>query len=148
MQAQMLAPAAVLVLWSIIMLIWMAATRLPPIFKQPGGMGAAKPGGRGQDLEGVLPDKINWKSHNYTHLMEQPTLFYAVVAILAIMGGGNASDVAFAWGYVALRIIHSLWQATVNKVSVRFTLFSLSTVCLLVLAIHAFELTVLAKGTM
>ena len=144
MQAQILAPAAVLVLWTLVMLIWVAVTRLPPLFKQPGGMGAAKPGGRGQDLEGVLPDSIQWKSHNYAHLMEQPTLFYAVVAILAIVGGTNAGDVAFAWGYVAIRIVHSLYQSTVNKVPVRFTLFSLATICLVMLAIHAFELTALA----
>ena len=145
MQAQILAPAAVLVLWSLVMLVWTAATRLPPLFKQPGGMGAAKPGGRGQDLEGVLPDKINWKSHNYTHLMEQPTIFYPTIVILALMGP-NAGDVAIAWGYVALRIVHSVWQATVNTIPVRFSLFILSTICLLLLAIHAFELTALAKG--
>ena len=38
MQAQMLAPAAELVLWSLIMLVWLAATRLPPLFKAPGGI--------------------------------------------------------------------------------------------------------------
>ena len=32
-----------------------------------------------------------------------------------------------AWIYVALRIVHSIWQATVNVVSVRFLLFLLST---------------------
>ncbi len=147
MQAQILAPAAVLVLWSLVMLVWLAATRLPPIFKQPGGMAAAKPGGRGAELEGVLPDSINWKSHNYTHLMEQPTIFYATVVILALMGA-SATDVMLAWAYVAIRIVHSIWQATVNVVSVRFTLFILSTICLLVLAIHAFELTVLHTGAM
>ena len=147
MHAQMLAPAAALVLWSLIMLVWLAATRLPPLFKQPGGLGAAKPGGRGADLEGVLPDSINWKSHNYTHLMEQPTIFYPTVVILALMGA-NAGDVFIAWAYVALRIVHSVWQATVNKVSVRFTLFILSTICLLLLAIHAFELTALHTGAM
>ena len=147
MQAQILAPAAVLVLWSIVMLFWLAATRLPPMFKQPGGLGAAKPGGRGADLEGVLPDSINWKSHNYTHLMEQPTIFYATVMILALMGA-SATDVAFAWGYVALRIVHSIWQATVNQVSIRFALFNLSTICLVVMAIHAFQLTALHTGAM
>jgi len=141
MQAQILAPAAVLVLWSIIMLFWVAGTRLPALAKR-GGLGSAKPGGRGQDLEGVIPDRINWKSHNYTHLMEQPTLFYATVAILAIMGP-VAHDVLFAWAYVVLRIVHSLWQATVNTVSVRFALFLVSTVCLLVLALHAAKLTLL-----
>lgn len=146
MQAQILAPAATLVLWSLVMLTWMAATRLPPIFKRPGGMGAAKVGGRGQDLDGVLPDSVQWKSHNYAHLMEQPTLFYATVIIIALMGA-NAGDVAIAWGYVALRIVHSIWQATINRVPVRFTLFILSTICLLLLAIHAFELTALHMGT-
>jgi len=141
MQAQILAPAAVLVLWSLIMLVWLAASRLPAIAKS-GGLGAAKPGGRGQDLEGVLPDQINWKAHNYAHLMEQPTLFYATVAILAIMGPVE-HDVLFAWAYVVIRIIHSLWQATVNKVPVRFTLFMLSTACLLMLALHAAKLTLL-----
>ena len=83
MLAQMLAPAAVLVAWSIVILFWMAFTRLPALGKA-GGLGNAKPGGRGQDLEGVLPDRINWKSHNYAHLMEQPTIFYATVMIIAI----------------------------------------------------------------
>ena len=145
MQAQMLAPAAALVLWTLIMLTWLAATRLPPMFKRPGGLGAAKLGGRGQDLEGVLPDSVNWKSHNYTHLLEQPTLFYATVVILALMGA-TAGDVMIAWGYVSLRIAHSIWQAAVNTVPVRFTLFILSTICLLLLAIHAFELTALHMG--
>jgi len=135
MEARMLAPAAVLVLWSIVMLFWMGFARLPAIGKM-GGLGNAKPGGRGQDLEGVLPDPINWKAHNYTHLLEQPTLFYATVVILAIVGPSNA-DIAMAWGYVGLRVIHSLWQAMVNTVSVRFTLFLLSTACLIGLAGHA-----------
>lgn len=140
MQAQVLTPAAVLVLWSIVMLFWMAGTRLPAL-KQFGGLGKAKPGGRGQDLEGVLPDEINWKAHNYAHLMEQPTLFYATVAILAILGAG-ALDVALAWAYVALRIVHSIWQSTVNRVPVRFSLFLLSTLCLAGLALRALGATI------
>ena len=137
MQAQMLAPAAVLVLWSIVMLFWMAGTRLPAIKKASGGgLGQAKPGGRGQDLEGVVPDKVNWKAHNYAHLMEQPTIFYPTVVILAVMGA-SAIDVVAAWIYVALRIVHSIWQATVNVVSTRFLLFLLSTVALIYLAVRA-----------
>lgn len=139
MQAQILTPAAVLVLWSIVMLMWMAGTRLPALTKM-GGLGKAKPGGRGQVLEGVLPDEINWKAHNYAHLMEQPTLFYASVAILAILGPG-ALDVALAWGYVGLRVVHSIWQATVNRVPVRFALFVLSTLLLTALTLRALGAT-------
>lgn len=142
MQAQMLAPAAVLVLWSLVMLYWMAFTRLPAIKKVAGGLGDAKPGGRGQDLEGVIPDKVQWKAHNYAHLMEQPTIFYPTVVILAIMGAG-AIDVLLAWAYVALRIVHSLYQATVNIVKLRFLIFVVASVTLTVLAVRAVIATLL-----
>lgn len=143
MEAKMLAPAAVLVMWSLIMLVWTAATRFPAMKKLGANIKTAPPGGRGQNLDGVLPDPVQWKSHNYMHLMEQPTIFYPTVVILALLGP-NAGTVMIAWAYVALRIVHSIWQATVNTIPVRFTLFILSTICLLLLAIHAIELTVLA----
>lgn len=141
MNSPILAPAAVLVLWSIIMLFWLAATRLPAMTKAGIDLKTAPPGGRGIDLEPVLPPKLNWISHNYTHLMEQPTLFYAVVGILAIAGAGDGINATLAWAYVGLRILHSLWQALVNVTSIRFLLFLISTLCLLVLAINAVRVT-------
>lgn len=143
MQAQMLAPAAVLIAWTLVMLVWMAATRLPAMKKMGGGLGQAKPGGRGQDLEGVIDDRVNWKAHNYMHLMEQPTLFYAVSLIIALLGAA-AGDVVAAWIYVVLRIVHSVWQATVNVVAVRFLLFALSSAALVYLAVRAILLTLFA----
>lgn len=141
MQSQMLAPAAVLIAWSLVMCVWMAATRLPAMReKMGGGLGKVKPGGRGQDLEGFIDDRINWKAHNYAHLMEQPTLFYAASLIVALLGA-SAGDVLAAWIYVALRVIHSIWQATVNVVSVRFLLFVTSTIALVWLAVRALSLT-------
>lgn len=141
MQKEMLAPAAVLVLWTFVMLTWLATSRLPAL-KRMGGLADAKPGGRGQDLEGVIPPQINWKSHKYTHLLEQPTLFYAVSIIIALTGATKI-DVVLAWGYAGLRIIHSLWQALVNTIPVRLTLFVVSTGLLLALAIRAAENTLL-----
>lgn len=143
MQAQMLAPAAVLVAWTLVMLFWMAGTRFPAMAKSGTDLKAAPPGGRGQDLEGVLPANVNWKAHNYIHLVEQPTIFYAAVVIIAMMGA-NAWDPIAGWAYVGLRIVHSIYQATVNKVSVRFLLFILSTVALIYLAYRAVALTVFA----
>lgn len=136
MQAQALAPAAVLVLWSLVVLVWAAVARKQGLDKAGMSLKTAPPGGRGQDLETVIEPRVNWKSHNYTHLMEQPTIFYAAVVILAIMGAG-ALDVLLAWAYVALRIVHSVWQATVNRIQLRLALFGLSTLCLLVLALRA-----------
>lgn len=144
MQAQMLAPVAVLVAWSLIMLVWLAMTRLPAMKAKMGGVGKARPGARGQDLEGVLDPRVNWKSHNYSHLMEQPTLFYAASLIIAILGAA-AGDVLAAWIYVAFRIIHSIWQATVNVVTIRFLLFNLSTFALVYLTYRALMLTLFSS---
>jgi hypothetical protein len=84
---------------------------------------------------------VNWKSHNYTHLMEQPTLFYATVIILGIAGAGEGINLTLAWAYVLLRIAHSIVQATWNRVAVRFSIFSLATTALLLLAINAARVT-------
>ena len=136
MKADILAPAAVLVVWTLIMLLWLMFTRLPAL--KAAGIDIAKVvGGRGQDLEGVLPANTNWKAHNYAHLVEQPTLFYATIGILAIMGQVSQAAIWLAWAYVALRIAHSVVQATVNKISLRFPLFALSSLALLALAIIA-----------
>ena len=83
MNTNILAPAAALVLWSLVILGWLAATRLPAM-KKAGVDLSTVVGARGESLEGVIPDKVNWKAHNYSHLMEQPTIFYATVFILAL----------------------------------------------------------------
>lgn len=136
MHSPILAPAAALVLWSIIMLVWLAATRLPAMRKSGVDLGAVV-GGRGVDLEGVIPDKVNWVAHNYNHLMEQPTIFYATVLILALNEAGDGINLTLAWIYVALRIVHSLVQALWNLVPVRFAVFSASSIVLTALAIKA-----------
>ena len=134
------APAIALVLWSLVMLGWLALTRLPAMARAGVSLTTVV-GARGANLEGVVPDKVNWKAHNYTHLMEQPTLFYATVVILGVIGQGHGLNLQLAWAYVGLRIVHSFVQATWNRVAVRFTLFSLSTAALLLLALNAARAT-------
>lgn len=143
MEFSILAPGAVLVLWSLIMMIWMASTRFPAITKAGLDLKASPPGGRGGDLEGVLPPSVNWKAHNYTHLMEQPTIFYAAIIFLHLSGGATQMMISFAWAYTILRIMHSIWQATVNTIiPVRAGLFMLSSICLLILAVNAVIVTI------
>jgi hypothetical protein len=98
-------------------------------------------GARGSDLERAMPERTAWPSHNYTHLMEQPTLFYATIMILAMVGEGSGLNLTLAWAYTGLRIAHSLWQILLNTLPVRFGLFILSTVCLMALAINAVRAT-------
>ena len=140
-QIPILAPAAVLVFWSLVVLAWMTATRFPAFTNAGLKMGEAEPGARYVDVEPMMPNKVNWKSHNYTHLMEQPTIFYAAVLILALAGEGGGINASFAWAYVGIRIVHSIWQATINIIPVRVTLFTLSTLCLWVLAFNAARVT-------
>jgi hypothetical protein len=136
-----LAPAAVLVLWSLIILGWLTLTRFPAFSKVGIRLGESAPGTRYVEVESMMPAKVNWKSHNYTHLMEQPTIFYAAVIILALAGAGDGINLWLAWGYVGLRVVHSIWQCTINLVPVRVGLFTLSTFCLLGLAINALRMT-------
>jgi hypothetical protein len=135
MTAEILKPLAVLAAWTMVMWVWMYATRLP-------AMTAAKldpdelvrQGGK--TLDQLLPAQTQWKAHNYNHLHEAPTVFYAVALALALMGQGNGLNATLAWAYVGLRIVHSLVQATINKVMIRFLLFSLSSLVLIALVLH------------
>ena len=136
MHSEILKPVVVLVAWTILMLIWLVLTRLPAM--KAAGVDLGKlVGSKGGDADGILSPKTQWKAHNYNHLHEQPTLFYAVCLVIAFTGTGDGMNACIAWAYVALRIAHSLWQATVNKVSIRFVLFLLATLCLVALTLHA-----------
>lgn len=132
-----LQPVAVLAGWTMIMWLWMYATRIPAINKLPkSGDPGADQGWTGAMLEGLLPKAVQWKAHNYNHLHEAPTVFYAVALSLALIGQGDGLNAKIAWAYVALRIAHSIWHATVNKVAVRFLLFALSSLALIALSLH------------
>lgn len=136
----MLAPAAALVAWTLVVLVWMTVTRFAGLGKLGSKMKDSPPGGRGQDLERILEPRTVWKAHNYTHLMEQPTIFYPLVLILALVGASE-TDVAVAWAYVAVRVVHSLWQGLVNRIPFRVGLFGLMTLCLVWLAYSALQAT-------
>ena len=132
-----LGPVVALVAWSLVMFLWMYVTRIPAM-RRAGLLDQPMVGGTGRKLDDLIDERVQWKAHNYNHLMEQPTLFYAVAISLALLGGGNAwINVALAWGYVALRVVHSLVQATVNIVKIRFALFALASICLIGLTVHA-----------
>lgn len=131
-----LQPVIALVLWTMLIWLWMYVTRIP-------AMGKAKidtanmVGGTGKDLDNALPAQVQWKAHNYNHLLDEPTLFYAVALSLALLGAGDGFNVTLAWAYVGLRVLHSLIQTTFNRVMFRFLVFALSSIVLIWLAINA-----------
>src|SRR4029079_1788984 len=132
-----LAPVVALVAWSILICFWMLITRFAE-FKRLGITPEKIPdGARGVDLEGTAMPGAQWKSHNYNHLMEQPTIFYAIALTLALMDFGGVINSWLACGYVGLRIVHSLIQCTVNVVRYRLAVFALASLCLIVLTVNA-----------
>jgi len=136
-ETAILAPAAVLAGWTMLVFLWLLARRVPAFAAAGIKLDEMPAGARGVDGEAQMPAKANWVSHNYTHLMEQPTVFYPVVIMLALMGDNSAFSVNLAWGYAGIRVLHSLWQANVNTIPVRFALFALSSLCLITLAARA-----------
>ena len=132
-----LAPVVALVAWTLLVMLWMVVTRLGEFRRLGVTLGTIPAGSRGVDLDGRADPKAQWKSHNYNHLMEQPTIFYAIALTLAVMDFGGGINLWLAWGYVAFRVVHSLVQGTVNIVAIRFTLFFLASLCLIGLTVHA-----------
>lgn len=137
MKSAILQPVVLLAVWTMFMWLWMYITRLPAMGKVQGLDVNNMVGGVGTDLDKVLPGKIQWIAHNYNHLHEQPTVFYAVSLALAFMGAGDGLNAKIAWAYVILRIAHSLVQALWNRVAVRFAIFALASIALIMLTVHA-----------
>lgn len=129
----LLQPVMALVLWSLVMEVWLYATRIPAIQKAGGPLDPAM---TAADLNARLPPSVRWKADNYNHLMEQPTIFYATCLAAAGSGHSDAANLGLAWGYVGLRVVHSLVQATRNIILVRFSIFLVSSVVLAILAVR------------
>ena len=129
---EILKPVVALAAWTMVMWAWMYAVRIPALQAAKVNL-KGMVGGTGKDLDGVVPAKAQWPAHNYNHLHEGPTVFYAVALTLAVVGKGDGLTASTAWLYVGLRIAHSLVQATSNRVTVRFGLFTLSSFVLIAL---------------
>jgi hypothetical protein len=128
----MVGPVLALIGWTFVMWIWMYATRIPAM--QKANIDVVDMSRTGKKLE--LPPEVARVADNYNHLHEQPTIFYALALAAQIAGVGDGTNVALAWAYVGLRVVHSLVQATKNVIMVRFTVFSLGSLVLLVLLLR------------
>ncbi|GJL95608.1 MAG: membrane protein [Hyphococcus sp.] len=128
----MLTPVLFLIIWTLIVWGWMYATRIP-------AMKAAKIDPQSAIHPGSLsslPTKTRVIADNYNHLHEQPTIFYALAFYSHLVGVADEINIALAWGYVALRVAHSLSQIVLRKVMARFAVFFLSTIILIIIAIR------------
>lgn len=132
-----LVPVVALVAWTMVMWLWMYVTRIPAIQKMKMKLDPNSP--RGEQMS-TLPASVRWKADNYNHLFEQPTIFYAIALTLAMLGAGDGTNLTLAWIYVGMRVVHSLVQALINKIELRFAVFFLSSLVLIGLIFNAVKL--------
>lgn len=128
----MIAPVLALVAWTLVMWMWMYATRIPAMQRANVDLAEVSRSGKLP----TLPPEVERVAANYNHLHEQPTLFYALALAAHLAGANDAVAIGLAWTYVALRVAHSAVQATVNVIPVRFTLFTLGTLVLVALLVR------------
>jgi hypothetical protein len=73
-----------------------------------------------------VPGHVSIPNRNYMNLLEMPVLFYVICLMLFVSGRVDATFLYLAWGYVALRVLHSLVHITYNNIIHRLTLFAMS----------------------
>jgi hypothetical protein len=127
-----LTPALALVMLSLIVWAIMVAVRPRAMIRVGMPWQAARYTAELTDLPRPARDVAD----NYNHLMEQPTIFYALIFYTFLAGTGDGINVAIAWGYVGLRVVHSIIQMTINIVAYRFWTFFSSTLLLILLTVR------------
>ncbi len=129
-----LTPVLALIIWTFVIWVLMYVRRIP-------AMNAID-----KDPQKFIEDPTLWQkipkpavnaADNYNHLHEQPVLFYALMFYLALSNQGDNLYMYLAWGYVGVRVLHSLVQITSNKVMFRFPLFALGSLLLMIMAARA-----------
>ncbi len=84
---------------------------------------------------GLLPDSAA-ASNNLKNLFELPVLFYVAVLLSLALMIQDELLVILSWGFVGLRIMHSLIHCSYNNVAHRFAVYALSCLFLLFLWIR------------
>lgn len=131
---QFLTPVLALILWTFVMWLWMYKRRIPAmmaITKNTQDF-IDKP-----EMKNQLPAKAKWVAENYNHLHEQPVIFYALMFYLFLSKLTPDWILYLAWAYVVIRVLHSLSQVTSNQVMIRFPLFAVGSIVLMVMATYA-----------
>lgn len=120
-------PAIVLAALSFVVMIWVAVARAGYMKKNPPGADDLATG------EAAMRyfQPVEMPANNLRNLFEAPVLFFALIPLLLIMHQAGHAQVALAWIYVALRVIHSFAHVVLGKVAVRAPAFWVSVLILM-----------------
>jgi hypothetical protein len=90
------------------------------------GLGAADLSVPGE-LARLSPPAVSNPSDNFKNLFEIPVLFYALALSLFVTSQVDGTYLAASWVFVAFRVLHSAVHCTFNHVTLRFTVYLIST---------------------
>lgn len=122
-----LIPLLVQVLLTFLVWIYLYAWRIPEIRRKKIDPQRLKDRATAHQL---LPDSAS-ASNNLKNLFELPVLFYTAVLLSLVLMIQDPALVQLAWGFVLLRIVHSVVHCTYNNVNHRFVAYALSSLFLL-----------------
>jgi len=124
---EILLPVFVQVLLTFVLLFWTGYLRAADLRG-----GAVKP----KDIALRQP---NWTQRTlqvgnaYHNQLELPVLFYALMILLLVTRQADFLQVALAWIFVLLRVVHVYVHVTSNRVQVRGPLFGIGAIVLLIM---------------
>jgi len=106
--------------------LWMYITRVPEIRRRRLRLqDLASAGAANEALK-----EVAGPSDNLINLFEIPVLFYVLVILLYVTAATDTGYLLAAWGFVLLRVLHSLIHSSYNQVMHRFPVYVLSTLVL------------------
>ena len=123
----LLLPLLALVLLTFVVWVYMYVTRLSEIRRKSIDPQALDTRAHGQALLTDSPEPLD----NLKNLFELPILFYVAIMLALVLMIQDQALVQLAWGYVALRCLHSLVHCTYNRVMHRFTAYAASCLVLM-----------------
>ncbi len=118
----LLIPLLALVFLTFLVWVYMYVTRLGEIKRKSIDPQSLDTRVHGQALLTDSPAQAD----NLKNLFELPVLFYVAVLLALVLMIQDQLLVQLAWGYVALRYVHSLVHCTYNRVMHRFIAYAAS----------------------
>lgn len=124
-QSSLWLPVCALAVWTLLVLMVIPYRRFKASFAGEIGPGDFRYG----ESERVSP-WVSIANRAYMNLLEAPLLFYVLCISLEVSGRTAPPFLGLAWGYVVLRVLHSLVHLSYNNVMHRLALFAASNVVL------------------
>ena len=132
-QTDILLPVMALVFWTLCVLLLIPIQRFRAAFAKQVTVDDFKLGESAN-----VPDNVRLPNRAYINLLEAPVLFYVLCFVVFTTETVNSAAVWVAWGYVALRMLHTLIHLTYNNVFHRLGVFATSNAVLAVAWVGVF----------